>query len=359
MFSAYSVEKTKALTKEYKSKHGVFFTPKSVRDLVWQYIDTSPATILEPSAGSGEFFDDCRERFPNATLVGVELDASMAETKGFVHQDFLEWTSDISFDLIIGNPPFVQREKGHVSDKNIVSGRSNLYVEFIYKCLTQHLSPGGTLAFVIPASIGNSAFYAPTRKLLCSLDIVAFKILDMHDFAETSTRISILVVKNAPGIGRFVYNGFICENPPDVSTKTIGSLDISFKTGYCHANVKKYFTNGGTIPFFTNRDIGLGSIALSDKTRYLSDDATKFFSGRALLVKTASAARRGGRFIFGFAMYDGDRWSADNDVIVIRGNDIDIVYDMLKKQDTVDFVNMLATNGHINMQLLKNIPYNA
>ena len=356
MLSSYSVETTNALTKEHKAKHGIYFTPKSVRDVVWQYIDTKPVAILEPSAGSGEFFDDCRERFPDATLVGVELNAAMAETKGFVNQDFLEWKSDVSFDLIVGNPPFVQREKGHTSNKNIVSGRSNLYVEFIYKCLTQHLAPGGTLAFVIPASIGNSAFYAPTRKLLCSLDIIAFKILDTHDFVETSTRICVLVVKNSPGSGRFVYNEFLCENPPDVSTSSIGTLDVTFKTGYSHAQVKQYFTDNSTTPFFTNRDIGMGSLALSDKTRYLSDGATKTFSGRALMVKTASAARRGGRFVFGFSMYDGERWSADNDVIIIRGNDIDVIYDILQKNDTLDFINMMTTNGHVNMKLLKSIP---
>jgi hypothetical protein len=356
MLSSYSVETTKALSKEHKAKYGIFFTPRSVRDLIWEHIDSTPATILEPSAGSGEFFDDCRERFPDAAVVGVELDVDMAQSRGFVNQDFLGWKSDISFDLIIGNPPFVQRDKGHVANKNIVSGRSNLYVEFIYKCLTQHLAPGGTLAFVIPASIGNSAFYAPTRKLLCSLDITAFKILDTHDFVETSTRICVLVVKNSPGSGRFVYNGFLCENPPDVSTSSIGSLDVTFKTGYSHAQVKQYFTDNSAIPFFTNRDIGMGSLALSDKTRYLSDRVTKIFSGRALLVKTASAARRGGRFVFGFSMYDGERWSADNDVIIIRGNDIDVIYNILQKQETLDFINMMTTNGHVNMRLLKNIP---
>ena len=356
MLSQYSVETTKALTKEHKSKHGIYFTPKSVRDLVWEHITTTPTNILEPSAGSGEFVDDCRERFPNANVVGIELNANMAKSRGFVNRDFLEWESDTSFDLIIGNPPFVQRSKGHISDKNVVSGRSNLYVEIIYKCLTQHLAPGGTLAFVIPASIGNSAFYAPTRKILCALDIIAFKVLDTHDFAETSTRICVLVVKNSPGIGRFVYNGFLCENPPDVSTSSIGTLNVTFKTGHCHAQVKQYFTKSSATPFFTNRDIGMGSLVLGDKTRYLSDGATKTFSGRALLIKTASAARRGGRFVFGFSLYDGERWSADNDVIIIRGKDIDIVYDILQKQETLDFINMLTTNGHINMKLLKSIP---
>jgi len=323
---------------------------------VWKHVNIEPMTILEPSAGSGEFYDDCREKFPEARITGVELDEDMATARGFVNCDFLRWNCDEKFDLIVGNPPFVQREKGYISDKNIVSGRSNLYVEFIYKCLSQHLAPGGILAFVIPASIGNSAFYAPTRRLLCSLDILAFEIVDSHDFAETSTRISILVVKNSPGQNRFVYEGFICEKPPDICSRSIGSLDATFKTGHCHAPVKQYFTDNSAIPFFTNRDIGMNCIVTSEKTRYLSDDAIKTYSGRAILVKTASAARRGGRFEFGFAIHDGDRWSADNDIIIIRGNDIDIVYEVLQKQETHDFIKMLTANGHINMRLLKSIP---
>jgi adenine-specific DNA-methyltransferase len=356
MLSTYSIETTKALTKTYKSQHGIYFTPKSVRDIIWKYVNISPTKILEPSAGSGEFVDDCKDRFPDANITAIELDLNMASTRGFVNQDFLEWQSDDSFDLIVGNPPFVQRPKGYMADKNIVSGRSNLYVEFIHKCITRHLAPDGIMAFVIPASIGNSAFYEPTRRLLCTLDIMAFEIVDTHDFAETSTRICILVVRNAPGAGRFVYNGFLCEKPPEETTKTLGMLNVTFKTGHCHAQVKEHFVAHSDVPFITNRDIGIDSIEFSPKTRYLKDDASKVYSGRALLIKTASAARRGGRFVFGYAMYEGGTWSADNDIIIIRGEDMDVVHDILRRPETADFIDMLTTNGHINMKLLKNIP---
>jgi len=60
MLSQYSVKTTKELSKAYKSKNGIYFTPKSVRDLVWKHVNIEPTTILEPSAGSGEFYDDCR-----------------------------------------------------------------------------------------------------------------------------------------------------------------------------------------------------------------------------------------------------------------------------------------------------------
>jgi hypothetical protein len=144
--------------------------------------------------------------------------------------------------------------------------------------------------------------------------------------------------------------------PPKETSRTVGSLDVTLKTGYCHAQVQKHFVEHSDVPFITNRDIGMDSIAMSSKTRYLDDDTTKVYAGRALLIKTASAARRGGKFVFGFAMYDGDRWSADNDVIIIRGKDVDVVYDILRRPETIDFIDMLSTNGHINMKLLKNIP---
>lgn len=357
MLSAYSIEKTKAFDAKYKKEHGIFFTPKSVRDLVFEQLkDIDPERILEPSAGSGEFVDDCRRIFPNATVVGVELDPSLAKDNGFVNEDFLKWESDDTFDLIIGNPPFVQRPRGFASDSACVKGRSNVYIEFIYKCLTKHLSRDGVLAFVVPATIGNSAFYEPTRKLLTRLDILLFKILDVHDFAETNTRICILIVRNSPGSGRFVYDGFLCEHPPSASDDRIGNLDITFKTGFCHAHMKPYISASGDIPFFTNRDIGSDRIVTSDKTRYVENvPMNKMFSGRCLLVKTASAGRRGGRFEFGFAFYEGV-FSADNDVIVVRGNDVDKVYSIIRKRETANFVDMLVTNGHLNMKLLRSIP---
>jgi hypothetical protein len=112
------------------------------------------------------------------------------------------------------------------------------------------------------------------------------------------------------------------------------------------------------IPFVTNGNIASGYLVLGEKTKYLSADTTKKYSGKALLVKTASAGRRGGKFVFGFATIDMPAWAADNDVIIVRGSgeDLELVHGVLKNQKTLEFIDAIVNNAHISMGLLKSIP---
>jgi tRNA1(Val) A37 N6-methylase TrmN6 len=160
--------------------------------------------ILEPSCGSGEIISKIISKYPSANITGVELDHEMANlcTKTYpsaniINHDFLTWKSDQKFDFIVGNPPFVVRPAGYKNNPAIVKGRSNLYVEFLYKCLTEHLADDGILAFVIPSTIGNSVYYEPIRKLIITKDIMSFEILEKHDFCDTNTRLCILILKNS------------------------------------------------------------------------------------------------------------------------------------------------------------------
>ena len=60
-FSETSKTFNQTLDKETRQSHGIFFTPKSARDRVFQILDANkvvPKTIIEPSFGSGEFIDD-------------------------------------------------------------------------------------------------------------------------------------------------------------------------------------------------------------------------------------------------------------------------------------------------------------
>ncbi|AGE54074.1 adenine-specific methyltransferase [Paramecium bursaria Chlorella virus IL-5-2s1] len=356
----------KTLGKEKKSKQGIFFTPKSVREKLFGYVD-DPKNILEPSCGTGEIILDCIDRFPSANITGVELDEDIydickrtytRENVTIINDDFLAWKGE-KFDFIVGNPPFVVRPKGHKNDDRIVRGRSNLYVEFLFKCITEHLEENGIIAFVIPSTIGNSKFYEPIRKLITNMDILSFEVLDKHAFCDTKTRLCILVVRNTLGTGRFVYKDFLCDK--DIShhsSECLGDLNLKFKTGFAWANVRKFFTDTSNIPFLTSGNVKFDEIQIGEKTKYLSEETTKFFTGKALLIKTASAGKRGGKFEFGFSMYENDKWAADNDIIIIQGSDDDLsrVRYVLLKEETNDFINNLVNNGHINMKTLKCIP---
>ncbi|ABT14415.1 hypothetical protein NY2A_B016L [Paramecium bursaria Chlorella virus NY2A] len=356
----------KTLSKEKKSKQGIFFTPKSVREKLFGYV-VDPKNILEPSCGTGEIISDCIDRFPSANITGVELDEDIydvckrtytRENVTIINDDFLAWKGE-KFDFIVGNPPFVVRPKGHKNDDRIVRGRSNLYVEFLFKCITEHLKEDGILAFIIPSTIGNSKFYEPIRKLIITLDILSFEILDKHEFCDTNTRLCSIVIKNSPGTGKYTYKDYICDREiPHHEGETIGDLDLTFKTGFTWMSVKKFFTDKSDIPFLTSGNVKFDEIHIGEKTKYVSHDTTKYFTGKALLIKTASAGKRGGRFEFGFSMYENSKWSVDNDIIVIRGSDDDLsrVRDVLLKEETLNFIDVLVNNAHIDMKLLKSIP---
>ena len=105
-----------SLSKEERQTHGIFFTPKKVRDRLFevlQELGVSPRRVLEPSFGSGEFLFDARRHYPDAELVGVEQHAGLFTAvqkeigevaTSLTCGDFLTWKGVA--DLILGNPPY-------------------------------------------------------------------------------------------------------------------------------------------------------------------------------------------------------------------------------------------------------------
>lgn len=76
-------------------------------------------SILEPSAGKGDILDyvcDNTHRNIRENLYCIELNQDLQHTlrgKGYslIHDDFLTYTGDIYFDLIVMNPPFSEGDK--------------------------------------------------------------------------------------------------------------------------------------------------------------------------------------------------------------------------------------------------------
>jgi adenine-specific DNA-methyltransferase len=204
-FRDISTELNKKLSKETRQSEGIFFTPKAARDLIFttlHKLHKTPKTILEPSFGSGEFLLDCREHFPKATIVGCEkndtlFDSFSSKHKKFVleHGDFLQYKSKRKFDFIVGNPPyFVIEDK----NPNCMTGRPNIYISFLYKCLTEHLKKGGFLAFVLPTSLFNCSYYEPMRKYISQNCTVHFvEELDVS-YYQTGQDTMMLFLENTP-----------------------------------------------------------------------------------------------------------------------------------------------------------------
>lgn len=264
-FRPHSIAINERLTKDVRQKGGIFLTPRKARERLFEKLAEmkTPAHILEPSCGTGEFLLDARDRWPTAHLTGVELNpvmfASVSEQTAaspnvsLANADFLKWTSDAKFDLIIGNPPYFVLPAS-TTRSTMCTGRPNIYIEFIHKCLMEHLAPDGFLAFILPTSIYNCAYYQPMRDhIAATVTIHHVETLDKPGFFDTAQDTTLLILQNrTPVVGAaspFLWRGangalYITPHAAALTTLTKGSttlhqLGFEAKTGSVVWNVVK------------------------------------------------------------------------------------------------------------------------
>ena len=67
------------------------------------------------------------------------------------NNDFLSYSNEIDYELIIGNPPYFVMKKNEVDSSyfDYFDGRPNIFILFIIRAL-QMLKNGGILSFVVP-----------------------------------------------------------------------------------------------------------------------------------------------------------------------------------------------------------------
>lgn len=194
----------KSMKKKDRLEQGIFFTPKKVRDRLFEKLtelNVNPTLILEPSFGTGEFLSDASTKYPSASFIGVEKNPDLFQSYSLHSNtntycsDFLTWSYSDKADLILGNPPYFVM-KGKEKYLECMTGRLNIYVLFLYKCLTQHLTLGGTLAFVLPTSLYNSSYYQPMRDYLYQhTTICHLENLKKPGFYETTQDTMLLILQ--------------------------------------------------------------------------------------------------------------------------------------------------------------------
>lgn len=168
--------------KGIKKDYGMFFTPERVVDFmvnlidVTKYTDKKDITILEPACGLAQFLVGIRRNQPalsnQAKLFGVEINqdiinylttVNIGGNIKIIRADYLLWQSELSFDLVIGNPPYgipslskhytikidpATKEK-YKSLYETWYGKYNVYGAFIEKAI-KLLQPEGQLIFIVP-----------------------------------------------------------------------------------------------------------------------------------------------------------------------------------------------------------------
>jgi adenine-specific DNA-methyltransferase len=368
-FRDASIQLTKSLTKQVKQEGGIFFTPKEDRDRLFEILDSfkiQPTSVLEPSFGSGEFLEDLYDKYPDASITGVELNNelfSATKRESVYNMDFLEYFG--KHDLIVGNPPFFVMEKNEET-MLCQESRPNMFVQFLYKAIEYNLKDGGVLAFILPTSFYNCSYYEKMRRYLAKhTTVLAVEPLN-GSYIETQQATFLLVLQEAWGSSK--SNGFFLERGDSLyltpcktelttllkNSSTLFELGFEVKTGEVVWNQEKEkLTDEGTLLIYST-NFKDGNIVLGvnePKKQYISGFKRPPLSGKAILINRGYG---NAAYKLNSVLVDYDSFYAENHVNVVRAKTkesellIEKVYTSLQSTKTAEFIQMFIGNNALS-----------
>lgn len=195
------------IPEQRRAASGFYPTPddlvhKMLDDIRWHYIDS----VLEPSAGKGNIAEHIRnrmtDRYSNRTpdIDCVEIDPNLRailKEKGFrvVHDDFMTYTTQKQYRLIVMNPPFDDAAR------------------HILKALTMLLPCGYLVALCNAETLRNT--YTGERQLLIrqleEMDADIEYLQNGFLTAERKTDVEIAIIKVKTPEGE-KYDSLVLEN---------------------------------------------------------------------------------------------------------------------------------------------------
>jgi len=182
---------------EKRKARGAFFTPPEIARYLCDWAVRKPTdTVFEPSCGEASFLMAAGERlralgadplFWSEQLQGVEIfDTSARNAEALLQGagfdarvsvgDFFEHDPPITYDAIVGNPPFVRYQNftGAARSRSLeaalaqgvrLSGLASSWAAFVVKAAL-HVAPGGRLALVLPAELLSVNYAQEVRRFL-------------------------------------------------------------------------------------------------------------------------------------------------------------------------------------------------
>jgi adenine-specific DNA-methyltransferase len=193
---------------------GGYYTSSEVADWLCAWgIRKKSDHVLEPSCGDGAFLVAATKRFTElgtqkadiaSRLTGIEILAGAATRASEIltkmlgkrafdvvkNSDFFDWwqtSTQPSFDVVIGNPPFIRyqsfpephrsRAMEMMQEQGLTPNRlTNIWVPFVVAAACS-LRAGGRMAFVLPAELLQVSYAAQLRSFLTDrfkrIDIIA------------------------------------------------------------------------------------------------------------------------------------------------------------------------------------------
>ncbi len=402
-YSKLSYTLTKQISKTDKKEQGIYFTPPTtiqktlelLKPYIIQLIHQDNFTVLEPSCGSSEYILAFHQLYPLVKITGIEKNETIFdaikqfdnESIEILNKDYLEYDSQHTYNLILGNPPYFVMKKGDVDKSyyNYFEGRPNIFILFIVKSLSQ-LKKNGILSFVLPKNFLNCSYYNKLREYIYN-NYTILNILECDDdYIETKQDTILLIIQNIQPINtntsindnwtlkRNDYLVFgmtekiekICELYSN--STTLSELGFNVKVGNVVWNqVKPILTTDSTkTRLIYNSDIVNSELTIktynnTSKKNYIDKEG---ITGPLLVINRGYGK---GNYIFEYCLIneDGFEYLIENHLICIFYNkkvsddELVLLYKKiicsLCNDKTKQFINLYFGNNAINTTELNNI----
>jgi len=386
-YSVLSQDLTKQIGKMEKKNDGIYFTPPTTImkniDALKKYMK-NVKNVLEPACGSCEYITLLNNRYADLMITGIEYNKTIFESiKHFegnnislYNEDYLTYTNENKYDLIIGNPPYYVMKKKDVEScyYDYFDGRPNIFILFIIKSL-ELLSDNGILSFILPKNFLNCLYYDKTRNYIKS----DFQILDIiecnDDYIDTKQETIILIIKK--NIGKLIKNDKYCFHsdkytilgiPKSISklksilggSTTLQKMGFSVHVGNVVWNqCKNELTDDETktrliySSDIKNKKLDIKKYSNKDKKNYISKEGEK---GPILLLNRGYGV---GKYNFEYCLVDEDlEYLVENHLICIKyinpinDDDLKSLYKRIIKsfenKKTQSFIKLYFGNNAVN-----------
>ena len=233
------------MTDSVKNK-GVVFTPKHITETMVDFIGSDKnLKIFEPCCGKGVFLETLSEKGYKNLYANDISSAFVNECKDlfgdvvYTNEDFIDLQCKNTYDVIIGNPPYVKIQNLDSGDifkiKNEygITGNIDLYLYFILKCIDL-LSVDGKLIFIVPNSFIYNKSCEKTKQSLMDLGYLEYVIDFRHEkiFKGYSVYTCILVINKKGAATRKSYSYKISKDDEykivPYKSKTIGNSLLKY-----------------------------------------------------------------------------------------------------------------------------------
>ena len=248
------------ITKQNNRDLGVVYTPVgvsvSLAKRALQVCPKQPLRILEPSVGDGSFLRAILQSSDaQHTITAVDVDGcvieknratfgvSFSNTSNFVKQNFLDYmleNASSSFDLVLGNPPFIRKHnysdelKASIEKLSAVTGYDkkhikNAWAAFIVAAY-ELLSTNGVLAFVVPYELVNVDYGSVLQNEIFAKFARVDIFLPSERAFETIEQDAVAFVaqkKSAEPAGLYVHGVETLSAISDSEVKSKSTINIS------------------------------------------------------------------------------------------------------------------------------------